>query len=77
MKYQVTFQVQADATVEVEAPDNASFADILKLITPVSAMDADVECNSDVVRETFEELTYADDPTLCFIIVDEDYVEVS
>ena len=76
MKYKVTFQIQADATVEVEAPDNASFNDVLKLVTPIKAMDADVEWNSDVVRETFEELTYNDDPSLWFSIMDEDFMEI-
>ena len=77
MKYKVTFQVQADMTVEVEAPDHASFDDVLNLVNEDHVWEADVNHNSDVARDTLEELKCKDDPSLWFSITNEDYEEVN
>ena len=76
MKYKVTFQIQADMTIEVEAPENASFDDVLNLVNEDHVYEADVDWNSDVARETVEELKYKDDPKLHFMITTEDYEEI-
>ena len=77
MKYRVTFQVQCDMTIEVEAPDNASFSDVLELVNEDHVYEAECDYNSDVARETLEELKHKDDPSLWFSITNEDYEEVN
>ena len=75
-KYKVTFQIQADMTIDVEAPDNASFSDVLSLVKEEHVWDAEVNHNSDVARETLEALKYEDHPDLYFFITDENFEPV-
>jgi hypothetical protein len=63
--------------VEVDGPDDASFDDVLKLVTEDHVWDAEVDHNSDVARETLEELKYKDDPSNWFLITNEDFEEVT
>ena len=77
MKYKVTFQIQADMTVEVDAPDNASFDEVLKLVNEDHVWDADVDYNSDAARDQLNELKHKDDPSLWFYITNEDFEEVN
>ncbi len=77
MKYRVVFQIEADMIVEVDGPDDASFDDVLKLVTEDHVWDAEVDHNSDVARETLEELKYKDDPSNWFLITNEDFEEVT
>ena len=77
-KFKVTFPVQADFTVEVEASDNASKADIIKMLNEDMVWDGEIDYNSDVVRDTLTESLYADDPSLVFMVTDADtYEEVN
>lgn len=76
-KYEVTFPVQADFTIEVEAADNVSKADIIKMLNEDMVWDGEMNYNSDVVRETLDDYIHADDPSLIFWIIDaETYEEV-
>ena len=77
-KYEVTFPVQADFTIEVEAADNVSKADIIKMLNEDMVWEGEINYNSDVVRDTLSESIYADDPSLIFTITDaETYEEVN
>lgn len=74
-KYKVTFPVQADFTVEVEANDNVSKEDIIKMLNEDMVWDGQIDYNSDVVRDTLTESIHADDPSLIFWVTDADTCE--
>lgn len=75
-KFKVTFPVQADCTVEVEAPSTATKSDIIKLLNEEMVWEADYDYNSDVARDALTEYQYASNPEYWFTIFDDNDEEI-
>ena len=74
-KFKITFPVQADFTVEIEAPDNAAKSEIIKMLNEDLVWNGEIDYNSDTVRETLTDHMYADDPSLIFYVTDSETFE--
>ena len=67
-KFKVTFPVEAEFTIVVEAPENTSKAGIIKMMTDDMVWDGRIDYNTDVVRDTLTQHLYADNPLHMFYV---------
>ena len=67
-KFKVTFPVEAEFTIVVEAPENTSKVGIIKRMTDDMVWDGRIDYNTDVVRDTLMQHLDADNPLQMFYV---------
>lgn len=74
-KFSVSFAVEGQLTVEVDAPDTATKADIIKMLNQDMIWDAVFDYNSDLARDTLTDYKCSDNPEQYFYVFNDDSLE--